>query len=202
MSRGYFIALEGGEASGKSTQARILGKAINAVVTREPGGTALGARMREILLSKDTVGLTSRAEALLMAADRAQHVEEVVRPTLEAGRHVITDRHSGSFIAYQGYGRGLDIDAVTKLTQWATAGLRPDLVVLIDVSSDRTSTRRNATQHDRLDAEDAAFHDRVASGFRSLAVADPATWVIVDGDGTVNQVQHRIRDAIAERLGL
>lgn len=202
MSNGFFIVLEGGEAAGKSTQARILGRSLDAVVSREPGGTELGARMREILLSRETVGLVSRAEALLMAADRAQHVEELVRPAVLSGRHVIADRHSGSFIAYQGYGRGLDIAEVTHITQWATGGFQPDLVVLIDVDPGHAATRRAEAHHDRLDAEDAAFHNRVANGFRELAAADPQRWVVVDGNGTVNEVHHRIRDAVRDRLAI
>ncbi len=202
MSNGFFIVLEGGEAAGKSTQARILGRSLDAVISREPGGTELGARMREILLSRETVGLVSRAEALLMAADRAQHVEELVRPAVLSGRHVIADRHSGSFIAYQGYGRGLDIAEVTHITQWATGGLQPDLVVLIDVDPGHAATRRAEAHHDRLDAEDAAFHNRVANGFRELAAADPQRWVVVDGNGTVNEVHHRIRDAVRDRLAI
>ena len=202
MVNGFFIALEGGEAAGKSTQARILGRSLNAVVSREPGGTDLGARMREILLSHETVGLVPRAEALLMAADRAQHIEEIVRPALAAGRHVITDRHSGSFIAYQGYGRGLEIAEITRITQWAAGGIQPNLVVLIDIDHSRASARRAVAQHDRLDAEDGAFHDRVASGFRTLAAADPERWIIVDGDGNVNDVHHRIRHVVKDRLGI
>lgn len=197
-----FIVFEGGDASGKSTQASVLADAIGAVLTREPGGTEIGARIRAILLDRSTEGLTGRAEALLMLADRAQHAEQLVKPSLAAGRHVISDRHSGSFIAYQGYGRQLPIDEVTLLTNWATAGLRPDLVILLEVSAESAGSRRHHSEFDRLDAEDDAFHRRVAEGFRALAAGDPDHWVTLDGSGSIESVAERVRATVRDRLGI
>ncbi len=170
--RGRFIAFEGGEGSGKSTQARRLAQFLDAVLTREPGGTEVGAQLRAILLDPATTGLSSRAEALLMAADRAQHVREVVEPALAAGRHVVTDRFAGSSIAYQGYGRGLDPDEVRRLSEWATDGVWPDLVVLLDLDASIASTRLGS-RPDRFEEEGADFHERVTAGFRALAAAEP-----------------------------
>ncbi|HZA87181.1 MAG TPA: dTMP kinase, partial [Acidimicrobiales bacterium] len=123
---GRFVVLEGGEASGKSTQAARLAERLDAVLTREPGGTAIGAGLRDLLLDARTTGLADRAEALLMAADRAQHVAEVIRPALAAGRHVVSDRYVGSTLAYQGFGRGLPVDELRRLSAWAAHGVEPD----------------------------------------------------------------------------
>ena len=193
--RGRFIVLEGGEGSGKSTQARLLADALGAVLTREPGATDVGGRIREVVLDPATVGLDDRAEALLMAADRAQHVAEVVRPTLEQGRDVVCDRFSGSTLAYQGYGRGLDPDELAWLSSWAARGLEPDVVVLLDVPRD-VAAGRSGGSPDRMEAEDAAFHERVLAGYHALAAADPGRWVVVDGRGTVDEVAERVLKAV------
>ena len=193
--RGRFIALEGGEASGKSTQAARLAAGLDAVLTREPGGTAVGERIREVLLDTAHAELDSRAEALLMAAARAQHVAEVVRPALEAGRHVVTDRFTGSSLAYQGYGRGLPVDEVRRLSAWATGGIEPDLVVLLDVP-DAVAAARLGPERDRLESESAEFHLRVIAGYRALAAEEPGRWVVVDGTGSVDEVAARVRAAV------
>ena len=138
---GRFIALEGGEGSGKSTQAKLLADAIGAIATFEPGDTALGVGIRAVLLDPATASLDDRAEALLMAADRAQHVAEVIRPALADGRHVVCDRYFGSSVAYQGYGRGLSTDWIATLSAWATEGLMPDLTVLLDVPTGVAAAR-------------------------------------------------------------
>lgn len=195
-----FIAFEGGEATGKSTQARLLAEHLGALLTREPGGTEIGARIRAILLDPSRTELDARTEAMLMAADRAQHVAEVVRPALESGRSVVTDRYAGSSLAYQGFGRGLPLGEVRSLSAWATGDLWPDLVILMDVEP-AVSASRLACELDRLELAGAGFHERVAVGFRALAAADPERWVVVDGDGTVDEVATQVRNVVAERLG-
>jgi dTMP kinase len=199
--RGRFIAFEGGEACGKSTQSARLAQALGAVITREPGGTAIGARVRELVLDPATEGLADRAEALLMAADRAQHVAEVVEPALAAGRHVVTDRFAGSSIAYQGHGRGLPVDEVRRLSEWATGGVWPDLVVLLDVPA-AVADRRLGPDRDRMEAEPSAFHAAVLEGFHAQAAAEPGRWVVVDGTGTIDEVAAAVRRLVAERLQL
>jgi len=199
--RGRFVAFEGGEGCGKSTQARRLADALGAVATREPGGTAVGSRLREILLDPGTVDLADRAEALLMAADRAQHLAELVAPTLATGRHVVSDRSAYSSIAYQGYGRGLPIAEVRGLSEWAADGVWPDLVVLLEVPHDVASGRLTGGL-DRMERLGDAFHRRVGEGFRELAAAEPDRWVVVDGTELVEQVAAAVRGAVAERLQL
>jgi dTMP kinase len=193
---GRFIVLEGGEGSGKSTQARLLADALGAVLTREPGATEVGRRIRDVVLDPAAgLGLDDRAEALLMAADRAQHVAEVVRPALDAGRDVVSDRFSGSTLAYQGHGRGLDLGELAWLSRWAARGLEPDVVVLLDVPREVAAARMGGAP-DRMEAAGAAFHARVLAGYRSLAAADPARWVVVDGTGAVEEVAERVLKAV------
>ncbi|MFP5375251.1 MAG: dTMP kinase [Acidimicrobiia bacterium] len=192
MSR--LIAFEGSEACGKSTQAAILAARLGAVLTREPGGTAVGERVRAVLLDPAVTGLDARAEALLMAAARAQHVAEVVAPALAAGRDVVTDRYAHSSLAYQGYGRGLPLDEVRRLSDWATGGRWPDVVVLLALPSAEAEARRG--RPDRFEAESGEFHRRVEAGFRSLAAAEPDRWRVVDGRGTVEEVAARVWDAV------
>ncbi|MFM7062530.1 MAG: dTMP kinase [Actinomycetes bacterium] len=199
--RGKFIVLEGGEGCGKSTQAAALATALDALLTREPGGTAVGAQLREVLLGRTTTGLSDRTEALLMAADRAQHVAEVVEPALAAGRHVVCDRFFGSSVAYQGHGRGLDPDEVRNLSLWATAGLVPDLVLLLRVPVEE-SDRRTGGARDRIEDAGADFHRRVADGFVAQAAAEPDRWVVLDGTGTKDQVAQEVRRVVGDRLGL
>lgn len=193
--RGRLVALEGGEACGKSTQATLLAERLDAVLTREPGGTDVGGRIRELLLDTATADLDARAEALLMAADRAQHVARVVRPALEAGRHVVTDRFIGSSLAYQGFGRGLSVDEVLRISLWATDGIDADAIVLLDVP-DEVAAARLGEERDRLESEGADFHRRVLDGFRSLAAQDPARWIVVDGTGSVDEVAGRVAAAV------
>ena len=200
MSRGRFIAFEGGEASGKSTQAARLATRLGAVLTREPGGTAFGQRIRALVLDPQPgEDVDIRAEALLMAADRAQHVASVVRPALESGRDVVTDRYAGSSLAYQGYGRGLDASELRDLSDWASDGLWPDLVIVLDVSPEVAQARLAAAgeRPDRLEAAGAEFHQRVADGFRQLAVSD-STWRVVDATRPVDQVTASVDDLIEQ----
>lgn len=195
---GRFIALEGGEGCGKSTQARRLAEHLGALLTREPGGTPVGERIRAILLDPETGELDPRAEALLVAAARAQHVAAVVRPALEAGTDVVTDRYLGSSLAYQGHGRGLDVDEVLALSAWGTGDLHPDLTILLEVPAAEAAARMGVDR-DRFEAEDPGFHDRVAAGYRALAEADPGRWVVVDGSGTIEVVAHRVREVVESR---
>jgi dTMP kinase len=200
------IAFEGGEATGKSTQARLLAERLGerAVLTREPGATAAGAAIRALLLDTDLDrGLDPRAEALLMAADRAQHVAEVVRPALDAGRVVVTDRYVGSSLAYQGYGRQLPLDDVAALSTFATGDLRADVVVLLVVPAAVRAARlraRAGAHLDRLERAGDAFHERVEAGFAALAAADPARWVVLDGEGEIDAVHARVWAAVEPRL--
>lgn len=198
--RGRLVAVEGGEGCGKSTQAALLASRIGAVLTREPGGTALGERARALVLDRTIAGVDPRAETLLMLAARAQHVHEVIEPALSSGRWVVTDRFSGSTLAYQGAGRGLDTAALLDLSSWASGGLWPDLNVLIDVPTELAAARRCGSP-DRLEAEDDAFHARVMECFRDLALADPRRWATIDGVGRVEEVAARVARAVAERLG-
>ena len=193
---GRLIAFEGGEACGKSTQAGRLAHELGAVLTREPGGTAVGERVRALLLDPAVADMDARAEALLMAAARAQHVASVIEPALASGRDVVTDRFSGSTLAYQGYGRGLALDELRQLSEWASFGVAPDINVLLVVGRPLTAI----DEPDRLEAAGEEFHDRVADGFRAMAAADPERWVVVDGDGTVDEVAARVSAAVKERL--
>jgi len=193
--------LEGGEASGKSTQAATLAARLDAVLTREPGGTAIGRHIRALVLDPATAGLTPRAEALLLAADRAQHVLEVVEPALRSGRDVVTDRFSGSTLAYQGHGQGLELDALAWVSGWASDGLEPDVVVLLDVDESVATGRQVGHTLDRFESIVPHFHQRVRSGYLSLAAADPDRWVVVDGSGTVDDVTARVWEAVSGRLG-
>ncbi len=198
--RGRFIVFEGGEGSGKSTQARRLADRLDALLTREPGGTPTGSALRALLLDPATGVLDARAEALLMAADRADHVATVIKPALEAGTDVVCDRYAGSSIAYQGYGRGLDPSEVRQLSDWAADGLWPDLVVLLRVAA-ADAAARLGDELDRFEREGAGFHDRVAAGFDELAAASPDRWVVVDGVGTIEEVAARVATAVESTLG-
>ena len=193
------IALEGGEGCGKSTQAARLAARLGAVLTREPGGSELGERIRSLLLDPDGVPIAPRAEALLMAAARAQHVAEVIGPALDASRTVVTDRYVGSSLAYQGHGHGLDVDDVAALSAFAVDGSAADLVVLLTVPAEVAAARLTG-RPDRLEGLGDAFHRRVADGFAALALADPDRWIEVDGTGDPDAVEARVWSAVAPRL--
>ena len=199
MGAPRYIAFEGAEGCGKSTQAAHLAERLGAVLTRETGGTEIGAALRAILHDTTNAHLDDRAEALLAAADRAQHLAEVVRPALDAGRHVVTDRSAYSSLAYQGYGRQLDLDDIRKLNEWATGGRWPDVVVFLDTPNDVIAERMSRRALDRFEAESEAFHQRVLDGFRSMAAADPARWITVQAVGSVDQVARQIATALAQR---
>jgi len=192
--RGRFVVFEGGEGSGKSTQAALLAGRLDAVLTREPGGTDIGARLRSVVLDDATHPPGARTEALLMAADRAQHVAEVVRPALEAGKDVVSDRFSGSTLAYQGHGRGLDVGELARLSTWASDGLEADLVLLLDVDQQEAAARR-CRPRDRMESAGDSFHQRVVAGYLLLAAADADRWVVIDGTGSVGEVSERVWSA-------
>lgn len=203
MSRGVFITFEGGDGSGKTTQAEQLEAWLAAagrtvVRTREPGGTEVGVEVREIVLHHRG-DIAPRAEALLYAADRAHHVATLVRPALERGDVVIQDRYIDSSVAYQGAGRVLDPDEVRRISEWATEGLRPDLTVLLDLDADVARGRldRARTRFDRLEAEASEFHDRVRAAYLELAAAEPGRFLVVDASLPVDEIAGVIRERVA-----
>jgi dTMP kinase len=202
MAHGRYIALEGAEGCGKSTQAERLALRLGAVLTRETGGTPIGRRIREILHDITVTDLAARAEALLTAADRAQHITQIVRPALAAGRHVISDRSVYSTLAYQGFGRGLALDDVRRINDWAIDGCWPEVVVLIDVDSSLLAERMAGRELDRFEQETDDFHDRVRAGFRTLAELEPDRWIVVDGSGPADEVTARIARAVHDRIGV
>lgn len=203
QARGRFIVLEGGEGSGKSTQVpriaqRLRDEGCAVVVTFEPGATVRGAELRRFLLDNEDP-LDPRAEMLVMAADRAQHVSEVVRPALARGTYVISDRFEPSTLAYQGSARGLGVDEVQTVSRWASGGLEPDLVVVIDVPDDVADARVPASR-DRVEAAGTGFHAAVRAAYRDLAPSQG--WVVLDGTGTPDEVTDAIWVEVAARLGL
>ena len=194
-----YIAFEGGEGSGKSTQARLLATKLDALFTHEPGGTALGAQLRQLLLGVGQAPVGARAETLMMAADRAQHVVELVTPALAGGQDVVSDRSAYSSLAYQGGGRELGVEAVRAVNDWALDGLWPDLVILLDCDPLQAKSRRSRAL-DRLEAEDASFHDRVRSTFLDLATNDPERWVVVDANESIEAVETNVWAAAESRI--
>lgn len=196
--RGRFVVFEGGEATGKSTQARMLAERWGAVLTREPGGTHLGEVLRDVVLDPEQANLADRTEALLFAAARAQHVTEVIEPALAAGRDVVCDRFAASSFAYQSYGRGLPLEEVRSLSAFAVDGTWPDLNVLLVVPAEVAESRLG--ERDRLEQVGDGFHRRVAAGFEALAAAEPGRWVRIDATGTIDEVAARVRDAVESRL--
>ena len=203
---GVFITLEGGDGVGKSTQSALLRvwleeRGQEVVPTREPGGTDLGAEIREIVLHRRG-HIAPRAEALLYAADRAHHVDAVVRPALERGAVVLQDRYLDSSVAYQGAGRVLDPTEIRSLSLWAAEGLLPHLTVLLDLDQAAARTRLDAarTRFDRLESERAEFHERVRQAFLALADAEPERFLIVDASLPREEIAERIRARVAALL--
>lgn len=197
-----YIAFEGAEACGKSSHAARLAEHLDAVITRETGGTAIGRRLREILHDTSITELDDHAETLIVAADRAQHLAEVVRPALARGRHVVSDRSVYSTLAYQGYGRGLPLDEVRMINEWAIGDTWPDLVILLTVPAEVTARRMAKRDRDRFELAGDDFHDRVDRGFAAMAANDPDRWVVIDAAGPPPEVTATIRSAVRERLGV
>jgi dTMP kinase len=203
-ARGRLLALEGIDGCGKSTQAGALADALGAELTFEPGATPIGARLRQLLLAPDPAPPSPRAEALLMAADRAEHVAQVLEPALASGRWVVSDRYAASTIAYQGYGQGLAPAALDELVQWATNGLAADLSILVDVSVEVAAARLAADRRaraDRMERLGPDFAARVRDGFLAQAVQDPERWLVVDGTAEVAALTAHIVASVRERLG-
>jgi dTMP kinase len=201
---GLFLAFEGGDGAGKSTQLALLRQWLESlgrtvVVTREPGGTPFGRHVRDLVLHGEHVA--PRAEALLFAADRAHHVETLVRPALERGDVVLTDRYLDSSAAYQGAGRDLGADEVRDLSLWATRGLLPDLTVVLDVDP-QTGRERRAGVHDRLESEPDDFHGRVRRHFLDLAAQAPQRYLVVPADRSREQIHAAVRERVAALLGV
>jgi dTMP kinase len=195
----HYIAFEGAEACGKSTQAALLAARMDAVLTRETGGTAVGARLREILHDNSVTNLTPRAEALMTAADRAQHLAEVVGPALDAGRNVVSDRSLYSTLAYQGYGRELDVEELTIINDWAINARWPETVIFLDTPDALIAERLRERELDRFEAAGNAFHQRVIEGFRTMATSDTDRWITVDGRGSIDEVEATIVAVLTER---
>lgn len=195
------LALEGIDGSGKSTQASALAALLGARLTHEPGATVLGAALRRLLLAPDSPPISLRAEALLMAADRAEHVALVVEPALASGEWVVSDRFSGSTLAYQGYGRGLPTAELLPLIDWAASGVSTDLSILVDVPVAVAQTRLAASAHDRLERLGPDFAQLVRNGFLALAADDPGHWVVVDGTTDQAELTGRILTIVRKRLG-
>ena len=202
---GYFISFEGGDGVGKSTQARLLGQWLGeltgreVVLTREPGGTELGKELRAAVLHGQD--MDPRTEALIYAADRAHHVASLVRPALERGAIVVTDRYLDSSVAYQAGGRELGADEVELISRWAVQDLLPDVTILLDLAP-AVAAGRIRRQHDRLERAGAEFHRRTREAFLTRAASDPDRWVVLDAAGSVDDLQAQIRVDVAARLEL
>ncbi len=203
MMRGRFITFEGGEGAGKSTQARLLASALadrvgEVVLTREPGDTPVGRSLRRILLDPATGDLAPRTEALLYAADKAEHVDTVVQPALDRGEVVVTDRYVDSTLAYQGAGRSLDVTELESVARWATHDLRPHLTVVLDLDPAHGMSRFEG--RDRIEQESAEFHERVRSMFLRLAAARPEHYLVVDARLGVEEIAQRVRHRLEPLL--
>jgi dTMP kinase len=208
---GLFLSLEGGEAAGKSVQAARLAESLgvggrDVLLTREPGGTPFAERIRDVLLHARDVDLTPEAQALLFSAARAQHTRDVIRPALTAGKVVVADRYFDSTLAYQGYGLGADLEGLRAMTRFAVGSLVPQRTFLIDVpvavTLARLAARSGRARWDRFHGDDRAFYERVRDGYLRLAAAEPARFVVVDGDRPEEAVAADIRRQVDQLLGL
>jgi dTMP kinase len=210
---GLFVTFEGIEGSGKTTQIAITGdyldkQKIPFIITEEPGGTGLGTELRQILLDKTSLNITEKAELLLFAADRAQHIEEVILPAMNAGKVVLCDRFSDATIAYQGFGRGVDVDFIRTVNNFSSQSLKPDLTLLFDVPvttgleriKDRVSPTGKASLEDRFEREKAEFHRRIREGYLSLLRDEPDRIRLIDGSREVDEVAKEVCRLVAELI--
>ena len=202
-----FVTLEGPDGSGKTTQIRLLHEALVAagydvLLTREPGGTVIGDQIRAVLHDVANVELVPTAEILLYSASRAQLVAQVIRPALAAGKIVLCDRYADSTMAYQGYGRGLDLDALRAITSFATGGLKPDLTILLDLEPEVGLSRRQegGGELNRMDQQELDFYQRTRQGYLTLAAEEPERWMRVDASGPVEEVAQAVRAAVIAQL--
>ncbi|MDI6910576.1 dTMP kinase [Nocardioides sp.] len=200
---GVFVCFEGGEGSGKSTQSGLLrdwleSRGFAVLLTFEPGDSEVGRKLRTIVLSPETGEISDRTEALLYAADKAEHVDTVVRPALDRGAVVITDRYVDSMLAYQGAGRALDIGEVEQVARWATHDLRPHLTVVLDLEPEHGLGRFR--ERDRIEGESVEFHRRVREGFLRMAAADPEHYLVLDARGERDEIAGLVRDRVAPLL--
>lgn len=203
VDTGVFVCFEGGEGSGKSTQSGRLSAWLReqgyvALLTFEPGDTPVGRKLREIVLSPETGELSHRTEALLYAADKAEHIDTVVRPALDRGEVVITDRYVDSMLAYQGAGRDLDLGEVEDVARWATDDLRPHLTVVLDLEPEHGLGRFE--ERDRIEGESMEFHERVREGFLRMAKADPDHYLVLDARADVDEITAQVRAAVVPLL--
>jgi dTMP kinase len=208
-----FITFEGGDGSGKTTQLKALENYLTArgkscITTREPGGTSLGKLMRQILLEVGEQTIASPTELFLYLADRAQHIQEIIRPAIERGIIVLCDRHTDSTLAYQGYGRGIDLQLLRELNRIASQGIRPDLTLLFDcpveVGLSRTAQRQTKAapsggREDRFEREKVEFHERVRAGFLELARSEPGRFCVIDASRSIEEVFERVRKLVDQR---
>ena len=201
---GVFVCFEGGEGSGKSTQSGLLRdwleqQGFAVLLTFEPGDTEVGRKLRTIVLSPETGEISDRTEALLYAADKAEHVDTVVQPALDRGEVVITDRYVDSMLAYQGAGRALDVDEVEQVARWATHDLRPHLTVVLDLEPEHGLGRFE--ERDRIEGESLDFHLRVREGYLRMAAADPPHYLVLDARADRDEIAGRVRDRLTPMLG-
>lgn len=205
MAKGLLIAFEGIEGSGKSTQIERLAEHLRnqgkvVLTTREPGGTRIGSLIRSILLDPELTSMSDKTELLLYLAERAQHVAEVIKPALEDGQIVLCDRFSDSTIAYQGYGRGLPIQQIIDINNWATDNLTPDLTIFLDIGAEEGLERATRRAADRIEQEKLAFHQRVREGYRELAEKSPDCYVVIDASQSPELIQAEIVKAMEKIL--
>jgi len=203
---GIFISLEGPDGAGKTTQLKLLSKYLDSIgcqylITRDPGGTSLGKQIRRILLHAETA-VDPVTELLLYQADRAQHVSELIAPSLKKGMVVLCDRYIDSSLAYQGYGRNIDLALIYQLNQISTGGLMPELTILFDIDSEAGLSRLHPSGHDRLECEAIDFHKRVRHGYLELAKAEPKRWQIIDASRAMSAVQEDLQRIVADKLGV
>ena len=203
MQKGLFITFEGADGCGKTTQLNLLkdyltAKGYAVILTREPGGKGLGEKIREILLNYDGK-VADRCESFLFLADRAQNIETIVKPAIESGKIVLCDRHTDSSVAYQGYGRGLDIDQIKMLNNLATGGKQPDLTLVFDVDIE-TSMQRVGNEKDRMESSGKEFFNRVRNGYLEMAKQEPERLKIVDSTKSIDEVHKRVIEIILPYL--